>query len=416
MKNTCTGKIYTLFLMLILIISSCLPAVTEAEKTATVENSFFDDAIFNAKVRTMMRIINLPSLVVCVIKNSSVVFTRTYGYYKPYLKQKPSLETIYCIGSISKTVTATALMQLYEKGCFDLDENINNYLPFEIRNPRFPDVNITFRMLLAHQSSLGDTLYDVLIPPLRDNVSQWIKERLVPGERFYRERYWKDYPPGENFSYSSFGFILCSLLVERISGVSFEEYCQENIFMPLDMRDTSFHLQGLDKSRVAKPYYPLFAELYFPLYSYDAKCAAACGGLRTTVVDLSHFLIAHMNGGVWNDTSILNSSTVEIMHSIQYPNVYAPFYGGKIQHGLGWFHLNHSGDLWEGYNGGAFGFAASMMIHESDGIGVIMLSNGHVVRPKTKIGYIVCDIRMTLYDQLGHLFLHGFNTPELCSG
>jgi len=62
MKNTCTGKIYTLFLLLILIVSSCLPAVTEAEKTAVIENPFFDDAIFNAKVRTMMRIINLESM------------------------------------------------------------------------------------------------------------------------------------------------------------------------------------------------------------------------------------------------------------------------------------------------------------------------------------------------------------------
>jgi len=385
----------------VLILLLVLPSVLSAyEETTLKDKPILDEILFSLKVRTYMKIINMPSLVACVIYNNSVVWSKTYGCSGVYIRHKANLDSIYVVGSISKTIVATALMQLYENENFGLDDNISKFLPFDIKNPNHPAVNITFRMLLAHQSSLGDTFFDLFhFLPLIDNRSQWIEERLIPGQEKYRETYWKDYAPGENCSYSNMGFVLLALLVEKISGMPFEEYCQKNIFSSLCMNSTSFNIEGLNKRKLARPNFHVFGGIYIPFFNYDAKCLAACGGLRTTADDLSHFLIVHMNKGVWNGVRILNESTIELMHSVQYPNSTQSFYDNNLQHGLGWIHLNLSGEMWQGYNGGAIGYCCNMMFKESSNIGVIMLSNGHFSRS------FFSKERIVYYNKLGDLLI-----------
>jgi CubicO group peptidase (beta-lactamase class C family) len=374
-----------------------------------------NEIIFDIKIRSLMKIAMLPSLVACVIANNSVVWSGAYGFSDVYLRKKATLDSIYLIGSISKTITAMALMQLYEKRKFDLDDNISKFLPFDIKNPNYPTVNITFRMILSHQSSLGDTYYDwINFLPLLDNRTQWIKERLIPGQEKYRKQYWKDYPPGKNFSYSSIGFIIAALLVERISGISFEDYCQQNIFDPLCMHNTSFCRKNLDKCKIARPYFHEF-RIYIPFIDYDAKCADACGGLRTTEDDLSHFLIVEMNKGVWKGVRIINESTIDLMHSIQYQNSgsSSSFYGRSTKWGLGWIFINLSGDMWEGYEGGAPGYICHMMIHDSSNTGVIMLSNGHFNRASLgKISQEYVKIILDCYVKIAYVLLQKANNKK----
>jgi len=398
-------QIITLFLVILLFLTSSVPSFTASKNNSMPSQSethkSITELVLDLKIRLCMRIINMPSLTMCAIKNESIVWSRAYGTSKILQREKATLDTIYVIGSISKTVTATAILQLYEKGFFNLDDNINDYLPFEITNPNHPNINITFRMLLAHQSSLGDTLFDIIYYlPLLDNSSQWIQERLIPGAKHYRESYWRDYEPGENIGYSNMGFIIASILIEEISGKSFEQYCQDNIFQPLAMTNTSFQPGNLDKDKFAIPTFPFFG-FYIPMFHYDTKCVSPCGGLRTNIEDLSHFLMVHMHNGTWNNVSILNTSTVELMHSVQYPNASQPFYQGYIQHGLGWSNIEIEGEEWEGYNGGAVGYVCNMVIHKSDGIAVILLSNGHFFRKKI----VLNEIRIKYFNQLGEILI-----------
>ena len=395
---------FTIFLILILLSSPTFAFIGKTNLQGDIDLSKLP---FHSKVKVYMRIMDAPSVACCVIKNNSIILAESFGYSNLYKREKATLDSIYVIGSNSKAVTSTAIMQLCERGLIDLDDNINDYLPFNISNPNHPDVNITLRMLLAHQSSICDNFGDIgYFFKYLDNRSKWIRERLSVDGELYEDRYWGDYNPGEQNHYSNIGYILVSYLVEVLSDQTFEEYCQENIFVPLKMYNTSFKKETLDYNKLARPYYPLFSSrLFIPLPHYDIGCVAACGGLRTTVIDLSHFLIAHMNKGVWNETRILNESTVEEMHRIQYENSSVEFYSGTIQHGLGWIHMDIYGYEWEGYNGGAVGYSCNMATRKVDNVSIILFSNGHFIRPMGPITMKISDFRFSINAKLGNLFI-----------
>ena len=98
----------------------------------------------------------IPGMAACIIKNKSIAWKGNYGVANLARNIPVSDSTIFFLASISKTVTATALMQLYEAGRFGLDDSVDRYLPFPVKNPNHPKVPITFRMLLTHTSSIQD--------------------------------------------------------------------------------------------------------------------------------------------------------------------------------------------------------------------------------------------------------------------
>jgi CubicO group peptidase (beta-lactamase class C family) len=182
--------------------------------------------------------------------------------------------------------------------------------------------------------------------------------------------------------YANIGFDLISYLVEIISGEPFLEYCITHIFSPLDMKNTDFNLSRLSIDQVAVPYcrfmgrYYTINELGFllgdkwtpPDQYWRVRCYPA-GGLYSTISDLSHFLIAHMNDGIYNGTGILQKETVELMHEIQ------P--GNQIEYGLAWMHeFPINGLSVSGHSGGYPGVNTWMLYNETKDIGVIYLANG----------------------------------------
>jgi CubicO group peptidase (beta-lactamase class C family) len=154
------------------------------------------------------------------------------------------------IGSISKSLIATAVMQLWKKGKFQLDDDVNEFLPFNVRNAFHPDTPITFRLLLTHRSGIADSpayrssyaCGDPSIP-----LEKWLKEYLAPGGRYYQKKAnfhtWK---PGKENHYSNMGFGLLGYLVERVSGESLPQYTRENIIKPLGMKKTGWLLSEID--------------------------------------------------------------------------------------------------------------------------------------------------------------------------
>lgn len=328
---------------------------------------------FDQKIKSLMRLGHMPSLAACIIKNDTVVWTKGYGFYNRFPRRTPSDDTIYPVASMSKSITATAIMQLYEQGEFDLDDDVSEKLGFTLRNPNYPDVPITYRMLLAHQAGLTD--YDPSTAKyifIFNRPFSYVKEILVPEGEDYHPGYWGQYPPGTEANYSNFGYIVLGCLLENITSQSLEEYCKENIFEPLNMKDSSFDINNLDRKRLAHAYYRV-GGFYIGLPHRDSSFADPCGGLRTTVEDLSHFLIAHMNGGVYNDVRILNESTVDLMHTIQYPD--NDLWNG-YRFGLGWLvFTDENGETFEGHDGDIPLFHARMRIRESDNISVICLFN-----------------------------------------
>jgi len=212
-----------------------------------------------------------------------------------------------------------------------------------------------------------------------------IKEYLLPNGSLYEEHIWRDKPPGEEEQYTSVSFMLLEHLFNIISGESLEDYCRKNIFDPLNMNNTSFELSHFDRKQFAYPYVRL-SVIKIPMPQF--QLAHAPSNLRTTVEDLSHFLIAHMNGGSYNGVQILKESTVEEMHRIQYPNGH---------YGLGWMHVGKSEDGIQGHGGMWLGCDSVMLMHPSDDFGVIFFMNRAVYVNVPRMNFAYNKIRQALF-------------------
>jgi CubicO group peptidase (beta-lactamase class C family) len=388
-------KIIVFFVISLFIGTAIVPVTGELNKlkSKTVllekDNEFgFRDIVFDLIMNLLMKIGHFPSLSACIINDDAIIWSKGYGFYDLENSKRTTTDTIYMIASISKTITSTALMQLYEQGFFDLDDDVNDYLPFSLRNPSFPDDSITFRMLLSHQSSLAEDpleFYQYSYTFGEDSpvaLYPFLETYLVPGGSNYSSDVWSTDPPGERFHYANIGFALIGYLVEQISGKPFDQYCKDNIFLPLKMYNTSYRLSDIDIEQLAIPYDFNNGEyIEFEHYGYIDYPA---GSVRTSISELSHFLIAHMNGGVYKNVLLLDEDTVNLMHTIHYSN---------SNYGLGWGIVNSSdGDKFIGHEGGDFGVITSMYIRISDNVSVIIFVNVSPWTMNTRIWYLMRNI------------------------
>jgi len=394
-KKIITLVIITLFFGIILIpVSNSL--ISDDNNTYRLEkDEGFNDSLFDRYITRLMKFAHKPSLSACIIINDSVVWSNEYGLCDIENNKPATPETLYLMASISKTVTATALMQLYDQELFDLDDDVNNYLPFSLRNPNFPNTPITFRMLLSHQSSLASDNSDILStsyipgdPDIPSYPYPWLEEYLTPDGNAYHSAVWSDTPPGDQFYYANIGFSIIGYLVELISGQNFNEYCKEHIFIPLKMYNTSFRLKDLNISKIAIPYLYKGGK-YIPNPHYGMLVVYPAASMRTSVEELSHFLIAHMNGGIYKNVRILNESTVELMHTKHYPP-----HDRRNGYGLGWnIKENIFGKKEIGHSGGWPGVHTLMLFRPDDKTAIIIFTNSHdstqPVRPLERIAFLL---------------------------
>ena len=347
-----------------------------------------------------MKADHVPGLSACIVIKDKLVWEKGYGWADIEQKIPMTADTIQNIGSISKTITATAVMQLWEKGKFELDKDVNRYLPFKVRNPRFPDDPITFRHLLTHKSSIKDgpaygKSYACGDPTI--SLKDWIQGYLPPeGKYFDRQDNFHTWKPGTikipdgPSAYTNVGFGLLGYLVEVISGMDFAEYCKNHIFEPLGMTHTGWKLTDIDARHHAVPYTyisedfkmpeELTFESFLPRYGKDKQTITKgdlfphClysfsnypdGLVRTSVTDLSRFLRAYINEGTFDDKQILKKETVQSMLSQDH-------YG----RGLCWFPIMQKNDqiVW-GHTGGDPGIWTQMQFLQKDGMGMIIFFN-----------------------------------------
>jgi len=384
--NTASWKILTISITLFLI-ASIVPVSSATDDNANYYNEREGDYStldLDQNITELMKQAKIPSVSACIIQNDEIVWSKGYGYCNRLrFWKKPDGDTIYGTGCVTTTITVTALLQLYEKGLFNLSDDVNDYLDFNLRNPNYPDIPINFTMLLTHQSGLCEYLPFNLFIQITNFLGfpkysyQLLKDLLVPGGRFYKPEAWQNVKPGTGFNYSCVAFRVLAYIVERLSGQSFGQYCKENIFEPLNMSNTGFYHRELKRKNLAVPYFPLSISFFNKKRTMLIRLPMGddnmpgTNGLLTSTNDLSHFLIAHMNDGVWNGNRILKESTVELMHKIRVDNLSVY---NLCSYGLGWSYMNESGTVFQGYSGNSLGgFTAYMGFNESNSSGVIIL-------------------------------------------
>lgn len=293
----------------------------------------------------------IPGVSAALVQGERLLWSGAAGFADLERGIEMTVDHILNIGSISKTITATAVMQQVERGKLNLDRDVNDYLSFSIRNPKFPDIPITTRQLLVHRSSLTDgsaygQSYACGDPAVELGV--WVEAYRKPGGQFYNEGEnfldWApgaDNPPTPPRAYSNVAFGLLGHLVERISGQEFNAYCRAELFDVLRMNDTRWKIGNT--SQHALPYtfinkrYKFGKEKSLPNYLFAKSIEESdvikgtiiphClysfynypdGLLRTNPVELASFLRAYIGGGQFGGKRILREETVREMLTEQH--------------------------------------------------------------------------------------------------
>lgn len=331
---------------------------------------------------------HIPGIAACVVKGDEIIWSKAYGYSNIEKSEKMSNNTIINIASISKTITATAIMQLWEQNKLKLEEDINTYLDFDVRNPNHPEIPITIKQLLTHTSSIADGSAIKIGYKCGDpqkSLKIWIENYFVPNGEFYnKEENFHNSKPDSLREYSNMGFGLLGLIVEEVSEQPFHEYVNENIFEPLNMNDSGYFLNEIDSNKLATTYMylgPLQTNLsnsgndilpYYNPYCYYSFWNYPDGLVRTSTNDLAKFAIAYMNGGINKGTRILKKETIDLMMS---PMLSTKVNDDKDQ-GLCWFQSPSLYPTW--YHGGSDpGVSTRLYINKEDKISVIVFQNAN---------------------------------------
>lgn len=288
--------------------------------------------------------------VVLVSKDNEEILKKGYGMAGPDTPNTPS--TLYQIASLSKTFTAISIMQLVEDQLLSIDETIDTYFP------DYPNADtITIGHLLSHSSGIPDYLNK----EFKFNYSEeWKPEEIV--------NVTKDadllFTPGESFHYSNTGYVMLGMIIEKVSGLSYAEYVEENIFKPSGMENSMFSL----KEGVPAAVGHVEGE-EGPLMNNTAAFAA--GDIISTVEDLALFDQAI------RDHVLISAETDDLMgttHAKKFP----------YQYGYGWYTQNVMGNEAVGHSGGyPSGFRHYVARLLDEDITVIVLSNEMTVNSKT---------------------------------
>ncbi|MBX7226095.1 MAG: beta-lactamase family protein [Chitinophagales bacterium] len=311
---------------------------------------------------------DLTSISYCVVKNDKILYSNAMGYADYENKIPATDSTRYLIASISKTITAVALMQLVDQDVISLDDDINQYLPFSVRNPRYPDEAITFRMLLSHTSSISDDnifsfdldCYGVDCPM---SLDKFFKDVFLSTGEYYSSNNFINKRPGTKEEYSNLGLALVGYLVERIAQMPFDVYCENNIFIPLGMNKTEWRLSKTPLSELAIPYSNDIENTNNPHYTFPDY---PNGGLRTNVIDLSKFLSAFMLNGSLNGTRILSAAGATEMKTLQF---------GSSEQCLSFYFDDIDGRTVLGHSGGEKGVTTEMFYDPKTNVGAIIFNN-----------------------------------------
>ena len=360
------------FLLLTVFIVGCSGAPTRPESVGRGDYAKVAEYV-SKRIRHEMKRRDVTGLSIALVDDQRVVWAAGFGYADKAGNIPASPDTIYRAGSISKLFTATAAMQLVERGRFDIDRPLGDYLPgFSIRT-RFADAApITPRSIMTHHSGLpSDYLKGMWTrdPESFTRVADRLQDEFAAN------------PPGAVFSYSNLGVTLLGDAVARVAGRDFASHVGDELLLPLGMADSAFS-PSVDRTPLSAKGYREGKEAEEP-----SLRDVPAGGLNTSVLDLSHFIRMVLAGGKAGDRRIIRADTLAEMLRPQNTDVPLDL---DFRVGLGWM-LGGLGDIdirdsgpVAHHAGATLLFHGQMIVLPERALGVVVLANsatsGPVVR------------------------------------
>ncbi|MEN6460871.1 MAG: serine hydrolase domain-containing protein [Syntrophomonas sp.] len=283
------------------------------------------EAFFDNTMKSKLDKYHIPNATVSVVKDGEIVYKKGFGFADIENNIPVDADTtLFRIGSTSKLITWTAVMQLAEAGKLDLNTDINKYLDFEIspwlEKPlqKTKAEPITMTHLMTHTPGFEDH------PDMLFRLSQ---DELLPLHEYIKNyQPARIFPAGKVAAYSNYGTALAGYIVERLSGMPFSDYVEKNIFTPLNMNNSSYRQPPIlgSPAHIAKPY--RFINGSYTEASFEYLLPEPAGSMSSTASDMANFMIAHLSGGAYGGGQILKEETVKEMHKQHF--TYDPALGG----------------------------------------------------------------------------------------
>jgi len=325
-----------------------------------------------AAIQQIMQENPVMGLSVAVVKNNKIIYTQSLGLKDAETNTPLSNENIFRIASISKSFSATAIMQLVEAKKLSLDQDVSELIGFKVRNPKFPETVITLRLMLSHLSSINDSQgyfsLDSINPAKSDN---WNK-------------CYNNYEPGKGYVYCNLNFNIIGTIIEKVSGERFDTYIQNHILKPLQLYG-GYYVNGLDKSKFAtiyeyqpdaskfvvspNAYAPKTTEVAAYQMGYSAPIFSPTGGMKISAQDLATYMMMHANYGKYNGVRLISKKSSKLMQTAV---------SDVARYG---FALETPGSIIDGekligHTGSAYGLFSAMFFNPQEKYGIVVISNG----------------------------------------
>lgn len=316
-------------------------------------------------------------LAAVAVNNGKIVYNNTFGYKDLEAKTPLAKDDIFRIASISKSFTATGIMQLVEQGKLSLDADVSEILGFEVRNPNFPKVPVTVKMLLSHSSSMNDyNGYFSLNSINPDSSKSW-------------KTAWNNYEPGTKYEYCNMGFNTLGTIIEIVSGERFDQYIVNHIMKPLGVYG-GYEVASLDSSKFVKlyeydtekgtfanspdAYAPRSDEIANYVMGRSTPLFSPTGGVKISAQDLAKVMKMHMGLGSLDSITIISRESAELMQSQIIPTDEE----GTTGYG---FAISTADKLLDGvtmigHTGSAYGVYTSMFWDAERNFGFVVMTNG----------------------------------------
>lgn len=358
----------------------------------------------NRAIKNVLKEFNAVGISAAVVKDGHIIYNNSFGYQD--LEQKTPLanDHVMRIASISKSFTATALMQLVDRGVISLDDDVSDLIGFTIRNPHHPDVPITLRMVLSHTASI------------RDKEDYFTLDHLNPAVYGHCVESYFDYAPGTGYNYSNMGLNLAGTILENVSGIRFDIYIRDSIIRPLGLH-AGHNIDHIDQSMIAKIYSRrdgqyresnAYASVTHRLANYQmgysAPIFSPTGGVKISAHDLAIYMMMHMNYGQYQHQRIISATSAKTMQT----PVWHIQQKGDEQYGLCLREFinfiddpnyNKPGSYPIGHTGSAYGLRSIMIWSPADGWGIVAMTNGYTYLDNK-------DFLKTLTNAIYHAAIH----------
>jgi len=338
-----------------------------------MRKAVFDPSRLEAFAFEKMSKTGIPGLSIAVVNRDGIIYARGIGFRDVESGLRATPRTSYCVGSVTKSFTALAVMQLAERGALSLDDPVEEYAPLKVR-PFGEQIRV--RHLLTHSSGIPALAYaEALIRNVVGDEKTWVPLASPEDVLTFMSKAgdWVECKPGERFFYLNEGYVLLGHIIEKASGMKYEDYVKENILKPLKMERSYFSKEEFDADEDRATPYLIDREGVRRASTYPFGISAD-GGLISNVMDLARYVRTFLNRGELDGARLISKEGIEEMEKPRIKLPYELF--GNEAYGYGWsITPDFLGRKLVGHSGSVLVSTAYVGYLPEEGIGIAVLAN-----------------------------------------